>query len=147
MVLLILATEFLTHETYPEGSAVSLHHPDRSIAIILFDTTSPAIPGRPVAFDEFAAAYEARFGMPPGVYADTVYDATKLMALAIEQAGYEDATAISAALIDIAQNYPGVSGMITFDENGDRVSADFEVWKVVEEDGIYSYETIKVISL
>jgi len=61
--------------------------PEVSIAIILFDTTPPAIPSRPVAFDEFAAAYEARFGIPPGVYADTVYDATKLMALAIEQAG------------------------------------------------------------
>jgi len=121
--------------------------PEVSIAIILFDTTPPAIPGRPVAFDEFAAAYEARFGIPPGVYADTVYDATKLMALAIEQAGYEDATAISAALIDVAQGYPGVSGTITFDENGDRVSADFEVWKVVEENGTYSYERVKVISL
>ena len=109
--------------------------------------TSPTAPEGLVAFAEFAAAYEARFGIPPGVYADTVYDATKLMALAIEQAGYEDATAISAALIDIAQNYPGVSGTITFDENGDRVSADFEVWKVVEEGGAYSYETIKVISL
>ena len=37
--------------------------------------------------------------------------------------------------------------MITFDENGDRVSADFEVWKVVEENGTYSYERVEVISL
>ena len=39
------------------------------------------------------------------------------------------------------------SGTITFNENGDRVSADYEVWKVVKEDDQYTYERIKVISL
>ena len=109
--------------------------------------TSPTAPEGLAAFDEFAAAYEAEFGIPPGVYADTVYDATNLMAQAIEQAGYEDAAAISAALVEVGQDYPGVSGTITFSDIGDRVSADYEVWKVVSEDDQYMYERIKVISL
>ena len=98
------------------------------------------------AFEEFAAAYEAEFGVAPGVYADTCYDATKLVALAIEKAGYDGAK-IAAALREVGKNYPGTSGTITFNDMGDRTSGDFEVWKVVKEAGKYKYERVKVISL
>ncbi len=108
--------------------------------------TSPIAPEGLTTFEEFAAAYEADFGIPPGVYADTVYDATKMVALAIEQGGYDGAK-ISEALLEIGHNYPGVSGIITFSPVGDRISGDFEVWKVVKEAGEYKYERVKVISL
>ncbi|MBA7620892.1 Leucine-, isoleucine-, valine-, threonine-, and alanine-binding protein [subsurface metagenome] len=108
--------------------------------------TSPIAPEGLSTFEEFAAAYEADFGIPPGVYADTVYDATKMVALAIEQGGYDGAK-ISEALLEIGHNYPGVSGTITFSPVGDRISGDFEVWKVVKEAGEYKYERVKVISL
>ena len=70
-----------------------------------------------------------------------------LAALAIEQAGYADGAALSAALSLVGQDYSGISGTITFADNGDRLGGYYEVWKVVEEDGVYSYERIKVISL
>ena len=71
----------------------------------------------------------------------------KFAALAVGEAGYEDATAIGAALLEIGQDYPGASGTITFAGNGDRIGGVYEVWKVLEEDGTYSYERVKIISL
>jgi ABC-type branched-subunit amino acid transport system substrate-binding protein len=108
--------------------------------------TSPTAPEGLAAYDELAAAYEAEFGIPPGVYVDTVYDATKMVLQAIEEVGY-DAAKISDALIQIGQNYQGTSGTITFSSNGDRVSGDFEVWKVVKEGDQYKYDRIEIISL
>ncbi len=98
-------------------------------------------------FDDFAANFEAEWGHPPNVYAENSYDAMKLAALAIEQAGYEDAAAISAALLEIGQGYQGASGIITFADNGDRQGGIYEVWKVVEADGVYSYERVKVLTM
>ena len=108
--------------------------------------TRPTAPEGLAAFDELAAAYEAEFGIPPGVYVDTVYDATNMVLQAIAEVGYDGAK-ISEALLRIGQNYQGASGTITFSPVGDRVSGDFEVWKVVKEAGKYKYERVKVISL
>ena len=99
------------------------------------------------AFDKFAAAFETEFGAPPGVYCDTVYDATMMVLKAIEKVGADDAAQIAAEVRNIARNYPGVSGSITLSANGDRVSGDFEVWKVVKDGDTYKYERVKVISL
>ena len=98
------------------------------------------------AFETFAAIYEAEFGVAPGVYADTCYDATKLVALAIEKVGYDGAK-IKDALRDVGKDYAGASGTITFNEIGDRTSGDFEVWKVIKDGDTYKYERVKIISL
>jgi len=82
---------------------------------------------------EFAAGYKAFTGEYPSVYCDTTYDAIKLIALAIESAGVYDGEAIRDALLEIGQNYDGASGIITFDNIGDRVSGTFEIWDVVED--------------
>ncbi len=58
-----------------------------------------------------------------------------------------DAAKIAAEVRNIARNYPGASGSITLSANGDRVSGDFEVWKVVKDGDTYKYERVKVISL
>ena len=108
--------------------------------------TRPTAPEGLAAFDELAAAYQAEFGIPPGVYVDTVYDATNMVLQAIAEVGYDGAK-ISEALLRIGQNYQGASGTITFSPVGDRVSGSFEVWKVVKEAGKYKYERVKVISL
>ena len=108
--------------------------------------TKPAAP-EGSTYDEFAAVFEAEFGHAPGVYAENSYDAMKLAALAMEEAGSEDAAAISDALLQVGQDYEGVSGIISFADNGDRLGGYYEIWKVVETDGTYGYERIKVISL
>ena len=97
-------------------------------------------------YADFVAAFEAEFDYSPGIYAEYSYDAMKLAALAIEQAGYEDAAAISDALMEIGQGYAGVSGLISFSENGDRGGGTFEVWQVVIDDEGPRFDTVKIIS-
>jgi ABC-type branched-subunit amino acid transport system substrate-binding protein len=98
-------------------------------------------------YDKFAAAYAAKFGESPEVYCDTTYDAIKLIALAIEKAGKYDGAAAKKALLEIGQDYNGASGIITFDEKGDRVSGTFEVWKVEKVAGAYKNVQVELITL
>ena len=65
-----------------------------------------------------------------GVYCDTVYDAVKLIALAIEKVGEYDGAAIKDALYELGVAYYCASGTITCDENGDRVSAAYGIWEL-----------------
>jgi ABC-type branched-subunit amino acid transport system substrate-binding protein len=84
-------------------------------------------------YDKFAAAYKADTGKDPSVYCDTVYDAVKMIATAIKNAGTDDGAAVRSELMKLGKNYDGASGTITFDEGGDRVSGTFEIWKVVKD--------------
>ena len=84
-------------------------------------------------YDRFAAAYKAATGEDPSVYCDTTYDAIKMIAKAVEKAGVYDGAAARDALLEIGQNCDGASGIITFDDKGDRVSGTFELWKVEKD--------------
>jgi branched-chain amino acid transport system substrate-binding protein len=69
----------------------------------------------------FVEAYKAKYeGANPDWFAANAYDVTMLAAAAAEKAGSNDRTAINEALADIG-TYEGISGPITFDENGDVV--------------------------
>jgi ABC-type branched-subunit amino acid transport system substrate-binding protein len=95
------------------------------------------------AYTAFVAAYEARWGEPPGVYCDTVYDAVKLIAEAIEEAGEYDGAAIKDALYEVGADYDGASGDINWNELGDRAHATYGVWDYVETSpGVYEYQIL-----
>jgi len=66
--------------------------------------------------EAFIAAYEAKFGMPPGNYATLCYDTVYLLKEAIETAGTTETAAVRDAVQAI--QYPGLSGLIMF--TGDR---------------------------
>jgi branched-chain amino acid transport system substrate-binding protein len=90
---------------------------------VLFTSWTPD-PATPTAERQaFNAAYEARLGVQPGIFAAESYDAMHLLAEAIEQHG-ESADGIRDGLLDTS-GYPGASGSITFDENGDCIKAVF----------------------
>ena len=108
--------------------------------------TRPAAPEGVKEYEEFKAAFKEKYGTEPEVFCDTVYDAMKMLALAIEKAGSTDADAVSAALKEI-KDYQGASGTISFDEGGDRVSAAYEVWDVVEEGGEVKFVRVDTIEL
>ncbi|MDH5558501.1 MAG: ABC transporter substrate-binding protein [Alphaproteobacteria bacterium] len=96
-----------------------------------------------VSYKTFAAAFTATGGNPQAPYVAHGYDASFLMALAIEKAGSADRGKISAALRSVANapgevirpgewkkakaliaagkdiNYEGASGNVDFDANGD----------------------------
>ena len=98
--------------------------------------------------------YEERYGeLPPQPFIDTAYDATMLMALAIEKAGSTEGAAIRDALHEVANppgetilagefgkakellgagqdvNYEGAGGSQDFDEVGD-VPGIYSHWAI-----------------
>jgi ABC-type branched-subunit amino acid transport system substrate-binding protein len=109
--------------------------------------TRPTAPEGLAAYATFAAAYKAAFNVTPGVYCDNSYDGTNLVFAAMKNVGTSDTTKIAAEVLRLANNYSGASGSITMASNGDRVSGDYEVWKVVKSGSTYGYQRVKIISL
>jgi len=117
------------------------------------------------SYKAFAEEYAKTGGDPAAPYAAHGYDATFLMAMAIEKAGSADRAKISAALRDVASapgevirpgewakakqlidegkdvNYEGASGNVDFDVNGD-VGGIFGV-NVVGDDNKWSKTLMK----
>ncbi|KZK94467.1 MULTISPECIES: ABC transporter substrate-binding protein [unclassified Pseudovibrio] len=106
--------------------------------------TSPSSPSSNAATEAFHARFDETFGGGSDKpFVDQAYDATMLIALAIQQAGSTDRAAVKNALRSVANapgeivgpgewakarelisagkdiNYEGVSGAHEFDENGD----------------------------
>lgn len=93
------------------GSAV-----DGMLVSTFFDYTKadPAV-------QKFVEAYRAKFaGANPDWFAASAYDVTMLVAEAATQAGSNDRAAINDAIGSMG-SYEGITGTITFDENGDVV--------------------------
>ncbi|ASC72137.1 Amino acid/amide ABC transporter substrate-binding protein, HAAT family [Halomicronema hongdechloris C2206] len=118
------------------------------------------------AYQTFVSAYEAAYGeLPPKPYIDTAYDATMLLALAIQKAGNTDGAAIRDALREVANapgtkvgpgdwavavdaladgediDYEGASGALEFDDNGD-VGGTFAHW-VIQDGEIVTVEVFE----
>ena len=81
--------------------------------------------------DHFNTAYEDKYGIAPGVYCDTTYDAVWAAAKAIEAAGAYDGAKIRVALTEL--EFDGATGPLAFSELGDRTAGSFEVWEVVKD--------------
>jgi len=99
-------------------------------------------------YDQFVAAYTAKFGEAPEIYCDTTYDAVWTAAQAIEKAGAYDGEAIRVALTKL--EFEGASGPISFDAKGDRASGTFELWEVVKDPTTetgYKNVQIKLVTL
>ena len=125
-------------ETYPAAAAFMAATDFRGCTL----APEPDVP----AYVAFVVRYEAQWDEPPGVYCDTVYDAVKLIALAIEEAGEYDGNKIRSRLYGLGVDYSGASGPITWDLNGDRVRATYGIWELVETaPGEYEYEIIEYI--
>ena len=66
---------------------------------------------------EFINAYKNKFGKEPGITADTGYDALKIYAQIINEAGRDDLSEVNKIFADL-KTYPGASGELTFDGKG-----------------------------
>ena len=67
----------------------------------------------------FTQEFKKRYNTEPGIFVPEAYDALKIIALVIKKGGY-NALAIKKALFEIHE-YPGVSGVTSFDSNGDVI--------------------------
>jgi branched-chain amino acid transport system substrate-binding protein len=75
---------------------------------------------------EYVAPYEARFGEAPlTAFGAFAYDAAMLAALAITEAGSTDSDAIREALMQVSATYQGLTGDLTFDEDGMRINQEY----------------------
>ena len=84
----------------------------------------------------FVNAYREAYGEDPTAFSALGYDSVHLLDQAMEAAGSTDAEAVVAAMQEI--EYDGVTGHITFDENGDPIK-DVAILKL--EGGEVSLET------
>lgn len=78
----------------------------------------------------FRAAFKAKYGEDPGIYSGLFYDATHVLALSMKSASDLSGDAVRAAMSLV--KHEGVTGLTTFDENGD-VSKPFTVFRIVDE--------------
>lgn len=67
----------------------------------------------------FQDSYAQQFGTESNIFSAIMYDALKIIVLMIEKYDY-DSNKIKDGLYKL-KNYPGVSGITTFDENGDVI--------------------------
>jgi branched-chain amino acid transport system substrate-binding protein len=83
-------------------------------------TSCVFFPGDPrPEVQQFVQGYQAAYQQTPNVFAAVAYDALNLLAYAIAEAG-TDRQAVRDALAQIT-DFPGVTGKITFSEDGDVV--------------------------
>lgn len=68
---------------------------------------------------EFVENFKTKYGIEPDNWAAQCYDALKIVVLAIKRGGYTS-EGIKNSLYRI-RDFPGVSGLTTFDENGDVI--------------------------
>jgi branched-chain amino acid transport system substrate-binding protein len=78
-------------------------------------------PGEPRAeVQRFAAAFAKRYGVPPDSGSAAGYDAVRLLVDAMQRAHSSVPTEIAKAL-HATRDWPGVTGRVTFDDQGDAV--------------------------
>lgn len=80
------------------------------------------------AAQDFVARYEARFG-ELGSYSAYGYDTAAILIEAIRRAGQKDREAVLAEMKKM-KDYPGILGVVNFDEKGDAVGRSVGVFKV-----------------
>lgn len=78
------------------------------------------------AANEFAERYRAKFDTEPDLFSAGGYDAANIAADAIERAGSSDPEAVRTALEE-TENFEGVTGTISFDEDHNPVMDSFVV--------------------
>lgn len=74
-------------------------------------------PGKAAALDAWKASFKTRTGVEVQIYAPYVYDATMVMATAMQNANSADPKKYLPALAKVS--YDGVTGKIAFDSKGD----------------------------
>lgn len=78
---------------------------------------------------DFRAAYEAEYGVPPEAYDSYAYDAAAIFVQAVLDAGPDRAEVVPTVR---GIRYDGVTGVTEFDENGDTLNAVISAYRVVD---------------
>ena len=100
--------------------------------------TAPKITGT----DDFVNAFETKYGYKPGIFVAESYDAAMIIGEAVIKAQSVDGPTVRDAIKEVGNNYQGVSGVKTFDDNGDIVGGVYDIWEAQKSDSAYSVSAI-----
>ena len=138
-----------------------------------FVGTAPSAPVGSEIYKAFSQKYNQKYGKPPEIYNDNVYDVVYILAMGIQAAGEPDADKVKEKLpqltaggekvkpvsaggnwkdiitkisqgVDI--DYDGASGSNEFDDKGDVKSGVYNIWKVINNNGnANDFQSLKII--
>jgi branched-chain amino acid transport system substrate-binding protein len=93
----------------------------------------------------FARAYQARYGELSSIYTAEAYDAANIL---INACACATTLNRSAVLLEVActYNFQGASGLINFDENGDRLNPHIGIYRVSQQTPIFLGLTEELLS-
>ncbi len=83
----------------------------------------------PIKDNDFISNYKQSYNEEPSGYAANSYDATNILINAIRKVKSQDTEKIAKEVSD-TKDFKGVTGLITFDKNGDLASSGFVLSKV-----------------
>jgi branched-chain amino acid transport system substrate-binding protein len=89
---------------------------------------APSVDRNAPRYIAFQNAFEEKYDTEPPLFSDFAYDAAQMILLAIQAKGYSGEK-IREGLREVGAGYRGVTGIKTFDENGDVAGtyATFEI--------------------
>jgi branched-chain amino acid transport system substrate-binding protein len=96
----------------------------------VYGTYAGVDPGSSAEGQAFLSAYEVRFGECP-VFGAEAYDAAQVLLEALRLAGEPDRSSVLAEVRRL-EGLAGVTGIISFEPNGNRRDAKVTVWQVVD---------------
>ncbi len=80
--------------------------------------------------NNFVESYKSKFKKDLGAYSSNSFDAANILISAIEKANEKNPEKV-AKIIRETKDYPGLSGLISFDSKGDLVDAGFSVYEIM----------------
>lgn len=93
----------------------------------------------------FAQAYLARYGSLYSIYTAEAYDAANILISACVRAPVLDRTAVLAEVVR-TRNFPGASGLISFDASGDRLNAEIGIYRVINGAPVFLGTTTELLA-
>ncbi len=94
-------------------------------------------------FNEINELYESETYERLSYFRANVYDACWLYALSVIELGTDNSTHIKPILPEIALEYDALTGAITFDDVGDRNTANYVIFQYAEKNGEYYSKKIQ----
>jgi len=82
---------------------------------------------------EFAQKYHDLTGEDPGFHQAVPYDACMFLVHCILEIGGTEPSDIAEVLIPMSQDFEGISGWMSLDENGDRLPQRYQIWGFYED--------------
>lgn len=112
-----VTTQFLSISTFNDPKMIELA--GNAAENVLFSTPYFDPSGSDELSRSFASSFRAKYKEAPNIWAGYGYDVVRVAAKAIETAGKSRTPEVLREALSQISGFPGVTGMVTFDANGD----------------------------